>query len=157
MNGPVIEIQRCSKWYGQVLGVSEISWRGGGGVIGLLGPNGAGKSTLMKIMAGLLRPSHGRLTIFGKEPYRDPAVRARIGYCPEHEGMYDALTALEFVAVMAELSGMARDDARAAAADALAHGPLRRASPARPRLLQGHATAHQAGPDRGPRPGYPAP
>ena len=116
---PVISIDRCSKWYGQVLGISEISWHGGGGVIGLLGPNGAGKSTLMKIMAGMLRPSHGRLTVFGQEPYRSSEVRARIGYCPEHEGMYDELTALEFVAIMAELSGMDPDTARRQAADAL--------------------------------------
>ena len=119
MRAPVIAIERCSKWYGQVLGVSEISWQGGGGVVGLLGPNGAGKSTLMKIMAGLLRPSQGQLTIFGHEPYRVPAVRARIGYCPEHEGMYDELTALEMVAVMAELSGMSRTDAVRAATRAL--------------------------------------
>lgn len=116
---PTIQIDRLSKWYGQVLGLSEVSWQGGAGVVGLLGPNGAGKSTLMKIMAGLLRPSNGRLTVFGKEPYRDTRVRARIGYCPEHEGMYDQLTALEFVAVMAELAGMDRAAARTAAADAL--------------------------------------
>lgn len=114
-----INIERCSKWYGQVLGISEISWSGGGGVIGLLGPNGAGKSTLMKLMAGLLRPSHGRLTVFGKEPYKVPGVRARIGYCPEHEGMYDQLSALEFVAIMAELSGMDTKSARTAAQEAL--------------------------------------
>ncbi len=50
----VVAAEGCSKWYGHVLGVSDISWRLRGGIVGLLGPNGAGKSTLMKMMAGLL-------------------------------------------------------------------------------------------------------
>ena len=131
---PVIDIDGCSKWYGQVLGLSEVTWRGGGGIIGLLGPNGAGKSTLMKIMAGLLRPSRGRLTVFGHEPYRSPAVRARIGYCPEHEGMYNELSALEMVTAMAELSGYSPSAARTVAAEALARMGL---SAAQDRRVQG--------------------
>jgi ABC-2 type transport system ATP-binding protein len=114
MSAPAtIEIKGCSKWYGHVLGVSDISWRSRGGIVGLLGPNGAGKSTLMKMMAGLLRPSRGRLTIAGEVPYESLGVRRRIGYCPEHEGLYDELTALEFVTVMAELSGIPRAGGRA--------------------------------------------
>src|SRR5690606_23751226 len=50
----VVVADRCSKWYGQVLGLSDVSWTLRGGIVGLLGPNGAGKSTLMKLMAGLL-------------------------------------------------------------------------------------------------------
>jgi len=116
----VVVAERCSKWYGQVLGVSDVSWKLGGGVVGLLGPNGAGKSTLIKMMAGLLRPSRGTLAVFGASPFEDVAVRRRVGYAPEHEKTWDQLTAHELVTVMAQLAGVPRGRAAAAAETALA-------------------------------------
>jgi ABC-2 type transport system ATP-binding protein len=115
---PVVEVAGCAKWYGHVLGVSDVSWKLDGGVVGLLGPNGAGKSTLMKMIAGLLRPSRGALRVFGGEPFDDAAVRARIGYAPEHEATYDELSALELVTALAGLAGVpaARTGAAARAA-----------------------------------------
>jgi ABC-2 type transport system ATP-binding protein len=90
-------------------------------VIGLLGPNGAGKTTLMKLLAGLLKPSRGRALLFGSAIHDDLEVRRRLGYAPEHEGVYDELSAREFVTFMAELSGVprarARDQATAALVD----------------------------------------
>ena len=115
----VVVAERCSKWYGPVLGVSDVTWRLGAGVIGLLGPNGAGKSTLMKLMAGLVRPSRGSLTVLGGQPFDDPAVRRRIGYSPEHEHTYDHLTGLELVTSLAHLAGVPRKDADRAAKRAL--------------------------------------
>jgi ABC-2 type transport system ATP-binding protein len=116
---PAIEMTGCSKWYGHVLGVSEVSWTVRGGIVGLLGPNGAGKSTMMKMIVGLLAPTRGRVAVFGREPARSPEARLRIGYCPEHENLYDELTALEWVTCMAQLSGLPRLQARAAAERAL--------------------------------------
>jgi len=116
----VVAVDNCSKWYGQVLGISDVSWKLGGGIVGLLGPNGAGKSTLMKMMAGLLRPSRGTLTVFGADPFEDVAVRRRIGYAPEHEKTWDELTALELVTVMAKLAGVPGDRAGIAAGAAIA-------------------------------------
>jgi ABC-2 type transport system ATP-binding protein len=115
-----IEIKNLSKWYGQVLGVSDVTLAIGPGVTGLLGPNGAGKSTLMKILAGLLRPSRGEAAVLGSLPWDPPEGRRRIGYCPEHEGVYEELTGLEFVTAMAELSGVPRGDAKRRAGEALA-------------------------------------
>jgi ABC-2 type transport system ATP-binding protein len=115
----VIEMTGCSKWYGHVLGVSEVSWTVRGGIVGLLGPNGAGKSTMMKMIVGLLSPTRGRVAVFGREPARSPEARLRIGYCPEHENLYDELTALEWVTCMAQLSGLPRRQARAEAERAL--------------------------------------
>jgi ABC-2 type transport system ATP-binding protein len=112
--------EACSKWYGHVLGVSDVSWRLRGGVVGLLGPNGAGKSTLIKMMAGLLRPSRGSLSVFGASPFTDTAVRRRIGYAPEHDKTWDDLTALELVEAMARLAGVPGARARGAAELALA-------------------------------------
>ena len=116
----VVVADHCSKWYGQVLGVSEVTWTLGGGIVGLLGPNGAGKSTLIKMMGGLLQPSRGSLTVYGQNPFDDVAVRRRIGYAPEHENTWDELTALELVTAMARLAGVPRGQAGAAAGDALA-------------------------------------
>ncbi len=120
MGAPAIQTEACSKWYGHVLGISDINWTVDEGVVGLLGPNGAGKSTLMKLMTGLIRPSRGTIKVFGEEPHRSAEARRRIGYCPEHEGVYNDLTALEFVTVMAELSGIETKNAKPAAREAIA-------------------------------------
>jgi ABC-2 type transport system ATP-binding protein len=112
-------VEHCSKWYGHVLGISDVTWRLGGGIVGVLGPNGAGKSTLIKMIAGVTRPSRGRVQVFGADPFADPAVRARIGYAPEHDKTWDELTAHELVSAMAELAGVPRDRIGVAAAAAL--------------------------------------
>jgi ABC-2 type transport system ATP-binding protein len=116
----VVVADRCSKWYGHVLGVSDVSWKLEGGIVGLLGPNGAGKSTLIKMMAGLLRPSRGSLSVFGASPFDDVGVRRRIGYAPEHEKTWDELTPRELVKAMAELAGVPGDRSQAAADVAIA-------------------------------------
>ncbi len=118
--GGIVVADNCSKWYGHVLGISDVSWRLRGGIVGLLGPNGAGKSTLIKLMAGLLRPSRGSLTVYGASPFVDVGVRRRIGYAPEHEKTWDELTALELVTVMAKLAGVPGERAKLAAEAALA-------------------------------------
>ena len=115
-----IALHEVSKWYGQVLGVSNVSMTVERGVVGLLGPNGAGKSTLMKLLAGLIRPSRGTAMLFGHAAADSIDARRRLGYCPEHEGVYEDLSAREFVTVMAELSGVPRRDAGRRAAEALA-------------------------------------
>jgi ABC-2 type transport system ATP-binding protein len=114
-----IALDSCSKWYGQVLGISDVTWSTDGGVIGLLGPNGAGKSTFIKLLAGLLRPSRGKCTVFGASTFFSIEARRRVGYSPEHEGAYDDLTGLELVTALAELSGVPRGKAGATAAGAL--------------------------------------
>lgn len=63
-------------------------------VFGLLGPNGSGKSTTIKMMLGLLRPTSGRLAVFGKPP-SDVEIKRRIGYLPEESYLYPFLNARE--------------------------------------------------------------
>ena len=103
----VVKVDKCSKWYGHVLGVSDVTWSFGGGIVGLLGPNGAGKSTLIKMMAGLLRPSRGTCEVFGALPYDSIDTRRRIGYAPEHDATWDELTAFELVSSLARLTCVA--------------------------------------------------
>ena len=124
---PAIAAQACSKWYGHVLGVSDITYTLRGGIVGLLGPNGAGKSTLIKLIAGLVRPSRGALSVFGANPFEDVAVRRKIGYAPEHEKTYDELTAKELVTALAELAGVPRNRAGKAAEEALADMGMQKA------------------------------
>lgn len=125
MSTPVIDAQTLSKWYGPVLGVSEITWNVSGGVVGLLGPNGAGKSTFMKMVVGLMRPSRGSIKVFGEDPFTSTEARGRIAYCPEHENVYGELLAIEFVTSMARLSGVPKP--RQAAEAALVEMGLERA------------------------------
>lgn len=63
-------------------------------IFGLLGPNGSGKSTTIKMILGLLRPTHGRVSVFGRMP-TDVAIKKRIGYLPEESYMYAFLNARE--------------------------------------------------------------
>jgi ABC-2 type transport system ATP-binding protein len=63
-----------------------------GEVFGLLGPNGSGKSTTIKMLLGLLYPTKGHLTVFGKSP-RDVMTKSRIGYLPEESYLYRFLDA----------------------------------------------------------------
>ncbi len=65
-----------------------------GEIFGLLGPNGSGKSTTIKLILGLLRPTRGRISVFGKPP-TDVGVKARIGYLPEESYLYPFLNARE--------------------------------------------------------------
>ncbi|MSR44129.1 MAG: ABC transporter ATP-binding protein [Phycisphaerales bacterium] len=76
-------------------------------IFGLLGPNGSGKSTTIKLMLGLLRKSHGRLTVFDRDP-GDVAVKSRIGYLPEESYMYRFLNSKETLDYFGKLFGIPR-------------------------------------------------
>jgi ABC-2 type transport system ATP-binding protein len=88
-------------------GVRDLSLSIGSGVIGLLGPNGAGKTTLMQMIATITRPTAGTIRFDGVDVARDPdAIRRRLGYLPQDFGVYDNLTAVEFLSYFAELKGV---------------------------------------------------
>ncbi|HHC08033.1 MAG TPA: ABC transporter ATP-binding protein [Actinobacteria bacterium] len=108
---PTIVVDDVGKWFGSKVAVSGISCSFGPGVTGLLGPNGAGKTTLLRLLTGLLRPSQGRVTIFGLEPRRHPEVYRRIGLVPEEPGIHPDLSARAYVRYAATLSGTSADDA----------------------------------------------
>jgi ABC-2 type transport system ATP-binding protein len=98
-----IEALEVSKWFGDKVAVSDLSFSVGPGVTALLGPNGAGKSTTFKLLTGLLRPSRGQLRVLGQRVANNPALYRRIGLVPEQDSLYGFLTAREFVELAARL------------------------------------------------------
>jgi len=110
---PAISVDHVSRWYGNVVAVNDISFALGPGVTGLLGPNGAGKSTLLHMMAGLLAPSAGKVSILGQSAWRSPAIYRSLGLVPEREAVHPYLTGFQFAVYNAELQGLAEPEAAA--------------------------------------------
>lgn len=106
--GPSIVLQNASRWYGQVIGINDVTCTLSPGITALLGPNGAGKSTMIRLMAGLLRPTTGAVFVLGERPFANGRVFRRLGYCPDGESAYDALTGVEFVTMLAAMAGLPR-------------------------------------------------
>jgi len=104
---PVVKAEKLSKWYGNILGISDINLEIGSGITGLLGPNGAGKSTFLKIAAGQLKPKIGTLTVFGEAVFGNAGLFRRIGFCPEHDSAYAEMSGGEFIGLLARLHGFA--------------------------------------------------
>jgi ABC-2 type transport system ATP-binding protein len=107
-------LDRVSRWYGNVVAVNDISFSLGAGITGLLGPNGAGKTTILHLLAGLLRPSAGRVLIGGRTAWRNPSIYRELGLVPEREAVHAFLTGRQFVDLAARLQGLP-DPANAAA------------------------------------------
>lgn len=102
---PVIQLQNASRWYGQVIGLNDVTCTIGPGITALLGMNGAGKSTLMRLITGQLRETTGTVRVFGEEPFANPHVYRRLGYCPEIDNFYERDSGRSFVRYMARLAG----------------------------------------------------
>jgi len=115
----VFSTDHVSKWYGQVIGLNDVSVTVEPGITGLLGPNGAGKSTLMKLITGQLKPSKGEVKVLGESIWGNPALYSRIGFCPEQDAFYDRMTGMEWVTALVRLNGLDDNAAKAAAERAL--------------------------------------
>ena len=101
-----IEIDQLTKSYGGTRAVDGISFTSGRGVVGLLGPNGAGKTTLLRMVATVLAPDSGSLSLLGLDP-ADPGerteIRRRLGYLPQSPGLYPGFTPFDLVDYVAVL------------------------------------------------------
>ena len=148
----VIELQGVSKWYGEVIGLNNVTTSVSRGITGLLGPNGAGKTTLMALATGQLRPSQGRVRVLGQRVWDNPRVLTQLGYCPEGDPFWPGLTGWQYVLFLARLSGLRRPAARAAAQAAIervgmqphVHRPIRGYSKGmRQRIKIAQALAHR--------------
>ena len=119
MSAPVVAADRVSKWYGQVIGLNDVSVEVGSGVTGLLGPNGAGKSTFLKLITGQLKPSKGAVRVLGEPVWGNAGLFFRLGFCPEQDSFYERMTGLEWVTALTRLNGLSDTDATDAARRAL--------------------------------------
>ena len=115
----VVTTEHLSKWYGQVIGLNDVTVTIGGGVTGLLGPNGAGKSTLLKLITGQIKPSKGSLRILGQSVWGNPDLYLRLGLCPEQDAFYDRMTGHEWVTALLRLQGFGDKEASDTAFGAL--------------------------------------
>jgi ABC-2 type transport system ATP-binding protein len=117
VSAPTIEVTAVSKWFAQKVAVSDVTCSFGPGLTGLLGPNGAGKTTLLRMLTGLILPSQGEVLVKGALPRSNVDRYREIGFVPEESALYNTLTAHQYVAYAATLTGL--DSAGAAATRAL--------------------------------------
>ncbi len=116
---PIVTAAKVSKWYGQVIGLNDVTVSVPPGITGLLGPNGAGKSTFMKLITGQLAPNKGTIEVLGEPIWRNPRLYFQIGFCPEQDAFYERMTGLEWVTALVRLNGLGEKEATEAATRAL--------------------------------------
>ncbi len=111
--------------YGQKIALDALTAELPEGCVGLLGPNGAGKTTLLKTLLGFLAPSEGTARVFDFDLRKETsAIRNLVGYMPEQDCHLPGMTGVEFVAYMAELSGMPTSEAIRGAHETLQYAGL---------------------------------
>ncbi len=107
----MIHITHLTKLYGSVIGVNDVTVDLDVGAHGLLGPNGAGKTTFLGLITGQLRPTMGRVEVFGEPPFANPRVLRRIGYCPAADLGERHATPQVWVKYLVRLSGFTGSEA----------------------------------------------
>jgi ABC-2 type transport system ATP-binding protein len=117
----LLRAHELTKTFGPVRALDAVSFEIDEGITGLLGSNGAGKSTSLKLFLGLLDPDSGSAEVLGHDTRRSPEYRTRVGYAPEHDCLPRGVSAAEFLAYLAELSGLPPTAARLRASDVLRH------------------------------------
>lgn len=108
----MIEFDRVTKLYGDVLGVNDINLQLKPGAYGLLGPNGSGKTTLLNLLVGQLTPTLGEVRVLGYSPRNSAELHSRLAYCPSGEGLYAKVSGFDWVTYLVELHGIPRPEAK---------------------------------------------
>ena len=108
----MIRVEGLVRKFGSTVAVKGISFTvHDGEIYGLLGPNGSGKSTTMKILAGILKPTSGRVVVGGVDVAEDSlGVRRIVGYVPETPVLYESLTPVEFFNFVGSVRGIPKEE-----------------------------------------------
>src|SRR6185312_817471 len=130
----MLELRNVTKRFRGIPAVWDVSFSvAEGAVIGNLGPNGSGKSTTVKMIIGLMKPTHGKVFFAGREIHEDLAgYRAQLGYVPEEAQVYTHLSGFEYLQLAGRLRGMqeavierkARELLRLLSLEGAQHAPL---------------------------------
>jgi ABC-2 type transport system ATP-binding protein len=120
----LITFDNVSKFYGEILGVNRVNLEIPAGITSLVGPNGAGKTTLMNLMAGLLRPTRGRINVLGIPTDQPERLFRRLGYCSQFDSFPPGLTGREFIGAFLKVSGFSRTQSDGLTEKALARVDL---------------------------------
>lgn len=113
-----VELDGVSIFYGEVVGLSQVTMRLEPGITGIVGPNGSGKTTMMRTLVGMLQPREGAVRVLGGSPFLDASVRARITLVPTTENFFPSLSARKNL----EVVFLARGHSRAACREMAARG-----------------------------------
>jgi ABC-2 type transport system ATP-binding protein len=110
----MVSLDHLTKVFGSQTAVDGISFDiPGGQIVGFLGPNGAGKSTTLKMLTGMIEPTSGTATVCGFDLRRDSIeVKRQVGFVPESGAVFESLTGLEYLEMVAALYGIPRSAAR---------------------------------------------
>jgi ABC-2 type transport system ATP-binding protein len=110
----MVSLDRLTKTFGSQIAVDEISFDvPPGQIVGFLGPNGAGKSTTLKMLTGMLAPTRGTAKICGFDLLTNPIdVKRNVGFVPESGAVFESLSGLEYLEMIAALYGIPRAAAR---------------------------------------------
>jgi ABC-2 type transport system ATP-binding protein len=111
----VVRVAGVTKTFGRTQALNAVDFEAGRGVTGLLGPNGAGKTTLLRMIATVLAPDDGWLSLLGRDPARADQrteIRHRLGYLPQEAGFHRGFSVFEFVDYVAILKSMTDRRAR---------------------------------------------
>jgi len=115
----VLVADQLGRYYGQVVGLNELTTEIGDGIVGLVGPNGAGKSTFLRLIAGEIRPSRGSIRVLGEDPFGNRELYRRVGFCPQQDALYEDMTGFEIVRLLLRLGGYSAEESKARAERAL--------------------------------------
>ena len=107
----MIQFEKVTKLYRTVIGVNDITLNLEPGVYGLLGPNGSGKTTFINLVMGQLRPTLGRVKVFGQDPWQSDELLNRIGLCPAIQASYPFVSGLNWVSYLCQLRGFRKKHA----------------------------------------------
>jgi ABC-2 type transport system ATP-binding protein len=109
MGAEIVRAERLTKYYGENRGIVDVDFSVyAGEVFGFLGPNGAGKTTTIRLLLDLIRPTSGRLSVFGLDSRRESvAIRRRLGYVPGDLRLYERMTGGELLRYFRHLRGTA--------------------------------------------------